>query len=504
MKEYLKTAKYAIIAILIIEAMSFFVFNFKEFQNYVFALFAIFSVLLFLYKIEYGIYAVFAELCIGSLGKIIVFDAFGFDFTLRMFLWLCAITSFFILKLIKKENIKFFRSDFFIPYLFLGFTVSLGVIFGVFGGYHLKDVFLDVNNYAFFLLVLPSYEIFIVKKNLINLFFVLLAACGFVCAKTIFLFYVFSHELFYIQDKIYAWSRFSHLAEITNINPNALVSRIFMQSQIWILFLFFFFAAYIFKKTEHSAFFTKDKKIIFAFVAWSGFLSALIMSFSRSFWIALVITLFVMSVFLLIVFKNKIKTSFKILSYGLILLASSVVITMATSAFPIPKGSQSADLIKSRAKKFSGEAALSSRYSQIAPLVSAISEHPILGSGFGAKVTYKTQDPRILEKNPDGYYTTSSFELGWLEILLKTGLLGFSAYIYLIFSILKKLFIQIIKNNEGYKLIFALGAFFGIISLVITHAASPYLNHPLGIGIIIFSTIVSEQISQNSKIQKHQ
>jgi len=174
---------------------------------------------------------------------------------------------------------------------------------------------------------------------------------------------------------------------------------------------------------------------------------------------------------------------------------------VATSSFPIPKGSASADLIKSRAGKFSGEAAVSSRYSQIAPLVSAISEHPILGSGFGAKVTYKTQDPRILEKNPDGYYTTSSFELGWLEILFKTGILGFFAYIYLLFSILKHLLIKIKKQDQDH--IIAYGSFFGIISLAMTHAMSPYLNHPLGIGAVIFATMVAEKFLPKQFVKKN-
>lgn len=174
----------------------------------------------------------------------------------------------------------------------------------------------------------------------------------------------------------------------------------------------------------------------------------------------------------------------------------AVGLTIGVANFPIPKGEMSASLLSSRAAKFSGEAAISSRYAQIKPLLSAIKKHPIIGSGFGASATYASQDPRVLKNNPDGLYTTTAFELGWLEIWLKLGLLGAGIYLYILFKIFR-LGCQKMQNMPADAIgsYYIFGALAGLLAVIITHGFSPYLNHPLGIGIVMIMTAVVDRRS---------
>ena len=192
--------------------------------------------------------------------------------------------------------------------------------------------------------------------------------------------------------------------------------------------------------------------------------------------------------------KRSIKKFFVFLGFSCLIFLASIGLTLGVASFPVPKGSAGADLLRERAGKFAGEAAVSSRWSQIRPLLWAISEHPVIGSGFGTSVTYESQDPRVLKNYPDGKYTTTAFELGWLEIWLKLGLVGVIAYLYLLYRILRIGYESIKQIPSGKIKKYALaGLCVGLIAVALTHGASPYLNHPLGIGIVIVCASLVER-----------
>ena len=140
------------------------------------------------------------------------------------------------------------------------------------------------------------------------------------------------------------------------------------------------------------------------------------------------------------------------------------------------------------------EAAGQSRMELLKPLWIGILKHPIIGSGFGATVTYNSKDPRILQNNPSGEYTTFAFEWGYLDLWYKMGILGPLAYLGLIGSILLALW-RVIKDKsemvlEGINVqAISLGVFGALIALAAVHFLTPYLNHPLGIGFIILSSL---------------
>jgi O-antigen ligase len=118
-----------------------------------------------------------------------------------------------------------------------------------------------------------------------------------------------------------------------------------------------------------------------------------------------------------------------------------------------------------------------------------IGDSPMLGSGFGATVTYKTEDPRILGSNPTGKYTTYAFEWGWLDIWLKLGLFGLLSYGALLAAVARAGFTAGPEGDDAM-----IGAAFAIGLAVISAVSffSPYSNHPLGIGYLIIAGIIIE------------
>ncbi|MCK5211552.1 O-antigen ligase family protein, partial [Candidatus Parcubacteria bacterium] len=142
----------------------------------------------------------------------------------------------------------------------------------------------------------------------------------------------------------------------------------------------------------------------------------------------------------------------KILQTTIIIFLStifSLILIAGIIKFPLPTPGTgfSASLIQNRAMQISGEAGVSSRWALLPELLKEIKKTPILGAGFGATVSYRTSDPRVLEQNPNGQYTTYAFEWGFLDIWLKLGLLGLSAYLALIIMIFVVAFKRIKKQN---------------------------------------------------------
>ncbi len=498
--------KYTFAGILLVELLSFFSFQYPIIAPYVFAVVALAALVVTIKNLEWGIWIVFAELVIGSFGKILVLPVGDWQLPIRMVLW-AIVMAVWLVQAIKAKRIAFSHSQLFKPYLILAVVLGWGIVWGIWRGNGLWAIFFDVNNYLYFALVFPVYEILTRrgKACLAQIGTVIASAIAWLSIKTILLFYIFSHELFVLQDVLYAWSRKMQLAEITNIDPNAIISRIFIQSQIWILFGLFVALGYVFchSGAERSGAIesrngsyrpSASRMTLILSVLLS---SALIMSFSRSFWLAGLASLIIFCGALLFILREKFKRVlfFGAASAGIIGLA--ILLTFAVAKFPFPPGISSSDFLKNRASQFK-EAAANSRVAQIRPLLTAIAKHPAVGSGFGTAGTYQSQDPRVLKNHPDGWYTTTAFELGWLEMWLKIGLLGVGAYLYLLCQIVKagwKKFGSFGYNSGHSDRYIILGGLFGLMAVVVTHGLSPYLNHPLGIGVVVLVSVLVDNRS---------
>lgn len=168
----------------------------------------------------------------------------------------------------------------------------------------------------------------------------------------------------------------------------------------------------------------------------------------------------------------------------------SLILIIAVIKFPLPRaygGFSAPDLLQQRATALANEAGAASRWQLLPVLWQKIKTAPVLGRGFGATVTYKSSDPRVLAASPGGLYTTFAFEWGWLDVWLKLGLFGLLAYL--------ALFIKLIKDGLKINSSLSLSLAVGLIILAAVNIFSPYVNHPLGIGYIILVAAFMEMIS---------
>lgn len=474
---------------IVIEIFSFLALTMPVLNQILFGLLVLFCLGLSFYKLEYGLLMVLAELFIGSMGHLFVLPLSGLQLTIRMALWAAVIMAFsakFISRLIKEGrrspyllSLKNFEHKNYF-YLFALFII-IGIINAYFRGNSLNLIFSDFNAWLYWLLIMPAIVVYAKKdgqekeektawKNLQEIF---LAGAIWLSLKTLFLLFVFTHNLGFAPD-IYIWLRKTLVGEMTPTLSGW--PRVFIQGQIYsgIAFLLAMFIS------------LKRYKNIINFSLAALFSSAVLISFSRSFWVGLLVAV-VFSLFIIWRFYSWRKA----LSAALWFFASfavGFVLIYLVAIFPYPApGSFNADFINRVSN--GNEAALASRWSLLPVLMEEIKKEPFLGQGYGATITYFSRDPRVLEKNPSGEYTTYAFEWGYLDLWLKIGLFGLLAYLLIIFQLIKKALIYGYKNKAWLLL----GLSSGMIFLAATNFFTPYLNHPLGIGILLVGACLIRQ-----------
>ncbi|OGF24086.1 hypothetical protein A3H66_00940 [Candidatus Falkowbacteria bacterium RIFCSPLOWO2_02_FULL_45_21] len=475
------------------ELLSFLGYYYSLVNSLTFFLIVLLAISVSLYRLEYGLCILLAELFIGSFGYLFYFESGETKVSIRLALWLI-IMSVWLAQVIlnwlktKKLSVIFLKSPYFNYLIVLSIFIIWGLINGFLNGHAAGNIFFDFNNWLYFLLIFPLLtlkqdeggQLFILRQ----IFFV---AITWLSAKSLVLAYIFSHNFNGFAVDLYRWTRVNGLGEITQVQGG--FSRVFMQSQIFVLIGFFILLLWLLKYIIGSgewrlAATVKNRR----FIMLPLFLSAIFISFSRSLWLGLAVGGIL--VWLIAIFRIKIK--FKhFLIFNFVILFSiflSLALTVATVKFPYPTaygGFNPVNLLGERATQIANEAGASSRWQLLTPLWQKIKTAPVMGQGFGATVTYRTNDPRALASSPNGLYTTYTFEWGWFDIWLKLGLLGLLAYLGLIFKIIK----------DGLKInsYFSLSLVTGLLVLITVNIFSPYVNHPLGIGYIILTIAMMDQ-----------
>jgi hypothetical protein len=359
---------------------------------------------------------------------------------------------------------------------------------------------------------------------------ILAAASLFLSLKTLFLFYIFSHAEGGLWTMIYKFVRDTLSGEITHVSGN--IWRVFLQSQIYLLISFFIFLCHPRENWDpemwipgHSpdslldakrAGVRNDKKrklllLITHYLLPVLSLAALIVSFSRSFWVGLGAGILV---YLLVVWKRGGGLAFGRNFVKITGVAGAALLVVWLVLILPPQRDEKA-FLSALEGRFGLEAAASSRLAQIEPIKQAILKSPLVGYGFGKTITYYSADPRLMPQTAggSGEITTYAFEWGYLDLILKFGIIGTVVYLFFIFVILRKLLIfnfqfliskQIKNSNDqssnlrvtdyelritsyGLRTGFALA----LVTLLVVNIFSPYLNHPLGIGFIIISMVMS-------------
>ncbi|NQT49352.1 O-antigen ligase family protein [Candidatus Kuenenbacteria bacterium] len=485
-----KTFRTTLLFILLAELLSFFIYWFKIITDLNSVFFIITVLLIFiisLLDLKYGIYAALVELFIGSKGYLLALTIGNFSISIRIGIFCVVMLAWLILTLRKglsKNIVQTIREH--KELFWLALICIWGLVFALIRQNTASDIFLDFNAWIYFLYFLPFITVLTKNKHLSEILQIFTAAITAIAIKSCFFLFVFSHKLGVMHD-FYKWGRDTGWGEFTLIKGG--FYRIFSQGQIFVLIGFFIVIGYLFFKRKFDY---RTPTNQYLAITLFLLLTTTILSLSRSFWLSLILSF----ILLLILALWKYKLGWKAIALmfmrlGFLTLLSYALI-VAIMNFPISRGqgvSNSGSMITQRLM-LTGDA-ISSRWSQLPELSKAIIAHPIVGSGWGATVTYQSQDPRILTlENPQGWYTTYAFEWGYIDIVLKIGLIGLAIYLILIWSIFRKYWELWKKNTDRYSRALFVGLNLGLFSLLIVHGFSPYLNHPLGIGYILILLVI--------------
>lgn len=396
--------------------------------------------------ISFGFFALLIELILGGQGYLFKLTCGETLLSIRMLLFIIVFgvwTAKFILKGNYYGELKRIFGRLIYPYLGLLTVIALGFILGFKNHYGWGRILLDGNGYLYLLLAPVFLESLASDENKKTARFIFLGAALWLAAKTIILFIIFNYFGREGAYYLYRWVRNSGVGEITWLET----ARVFLQSQIFIVAAWLYIIA---TKNQNK------KWLTLAVLTLLG--TAILISLSRSFWAGLGLT--AIGYLGCLALKKSWPQFKKIIMFALVSGGGAALLVFLLSNGWLGE--------PNRLKE---DAGTDSRRAQLPVLLSAIKQNP-LGYGYGKTLTYKTADPRVLAENPTGLYTTYSFELGWLDLILKLGLLGAMAYLWL--------FGTIFKNLRGQPELYL-----PLIALLIIHFFTPYLGHPLGIGLLL-------------------
>ncbi len=508
-KIFAKKTKYILLAILGAEVLSALSFLLPQTgKNITFLVVSLAVLGISLYKLEYGIWLALTELFIGSLGYLFFLDFSGTKISIRIAIWLIILAVWLSKKIIKMLREKSFpelklrKSSFFAYFTVLFLFILWGIISGYLNHNKFNNIIFDFNGLAYFALIFPVYDVLLKnsKEKPIWIFLqIFTASVIWLCLKSLFLLYTFSHNLESLNIYLYDWVRTTRVGEITKM-PGDLY-RIFFQSHIFVIIAVFLFIILALNLKNKKSFLNLSKNtqktLIIIIIFISILVTAVFISFSRSFWLGSVLAGFLFLFYL--IFK---KDKLKIFDYLKIIIISSLLSVFFMTVvvkFPFPDSSANINpnkAISDRAKQVKNESAVSSRWNLLPKLWEKIKSQPIQGSGFGTLITYRSSDPRITQSNPDNLYTTYAFEWGWLDLWLKLGLLGLMSYMLLLSKIIHKGLTISMKNYTWLNLSLVIG----LMVVIIVNFFTPYLNHPLGIGYLIFTAVLLDKMTRLSTV----
>jgi O-antigen ligase len=465
------TFRICIAIFVVAELLSWLSFNFIALNIIILSVVALMSILLVLRNPIYALYIPVVELFWGSLGH-----SFYFDFwNTRLVIFIAVIFAFALSNFfnVRKFHIKKDLKVLLIWLALILLILSAGAI-AYFDKRNTANIFFDGNAY-FYLLYLPIWYQVYKRRYLKNVIAILRAAALIVAIKTLVVFNLFSQGYQILDlEFIYKWIRDTRTGEITPFSNN--FSRVFMQSQIYLLAAWFF--AFIRQLKEYKN--------------WSNFFylsilaAALLVSLSRSFWLGGIVA-FIFLLINIIIFQRR---NLSALVYLTILGVAITGWLTVQVFFNLPKWN-SFNITEQRTTDTS-EAAANSRMTLLPVMWQAIQEKPIMGHGLAKELTYRSSDPRIKNQdNPEGWHTTYAFEWGWLDQWMKMGLFFISilfAWVLLIYARSYRILAQ--------DPVLGLSTLAIMTGLGIIHIFTPYLNHPLGLGLLMLMTIT---ISKNER-----
>jgi len=406
------------------------------------------------------VFASIAELVVGGKGYLLFLTFGEIDISLRMIL--------FVIVLLRAASVvlrdwKILRrtvvSNSFL--IFVGWLLIAGGI-ALVRQNSLSSIYSDANAFMY-LLLLPAWTILVRpdpnwKQRVVA---IILAGATIIGLKSWLVVLLFGQDLHSISQ-MYHWIRNTGVGEITYINAN--VYRVFFQSHIYSLLVL----------CATLVVFIRQRGPRWLIIPMAMSAVGVYISLSRSFWLGFGVALLAICIWLIKIRAWKSISRLYILFPLVIFSWAMMVWALSFPGFSLNAGR--ANTVVSRLQGTDSANAATSRANQIRPLLKSIGHHPIIGSGFGTTVTYISTDPRA-----PGLRTTSAFELGYLDLWLKLGAVGVAVYAFWVIGLWRRV------SRTPWAGFFLLSG----IALVTVHMTTPYLNHPLGLGWLMLTSLFS-------------
>lgn len=435
-------------------------------------------------SLSWGLAIALLEIMIGGHGHLIDIS-FGMTIGLRLGIFAAVMMGVLYHLVVKMVRPTFvFERD--VPIFTILGAVILGSMIGMLNN-PLDQVFDDANAYVTLLYLLPVAMIVWTNEAKRMLLWTFALGATWVAGSSLFLLYYFTHSN---ADAIWAMYRFirdARLAEVTLLSgPSWLVAtlpngpwffRVFEPAQAFVMLFTFVLCAmvcYVAKTWRTRLAIVFPLALMFA-VDLSGQ--------SRSFWLGMIAGGVVFALAVLYE-RPSAREVIRMKATAILAVCIAVVTMWVAIVLPLPTRPNLSDspYYKGQDDDTRG-LAVSSRWNLLTPMVETIREAPVFGSGFGTTVTFISDDPRVRAMNASGEWTTYRFEWGFHDIWIKMGLFGLLAFAWYVFSVLRAATRAIRQKEETRWLTVSLAV--GIVAIFASHAFSPYLNHPIGLGFMI-------------------
>ena len=441
-----------------------------------------------------GIALVLFELVIGGHGLLLHTDISIGILTLRHAIFIGFFSAYFVRFLLKKERLRFGRIHItiglFLLWLLIGFLVG-----GVQNGWGVS--FDELNSYFYLTFLIPVLSRDWIGTEKRQILIAVFSGITFLALITLLFAFSYNHlpgKFMHIPYTVYRDARVTEVSlQVIQASPAGVVQhlmrpwlglfpywyRIFNTSHVYLFVGLCFYIAYA---LMHGL----DRSVRRSWWSWVSLVgSAVAVSMSRSILLGLAVAIIVSGLSLLILGKLQVRRWHEWL-FGLCVAGCGAILVFVMMAtFPVPHRPDLREAIfYETSANTTRQAAVISRWTLLHELVLEIKKAPIFGYGFGKSLTYQSSDPRILSTS-NGTYTTYRFEWGYFDLWLKLGVIGVMLYAYMLWRLFGERITKI-RGNSWLNW----GALMSVLGLCVIHIFTPYLNHPLGIGVIILATII--------------
>lgn len=416
---------------------------------------------------------IFIEFVLGGLGH-----AFGLPIRKGLFV----VGILFSIYMIFREKIKI-EKVFLIPIIVVCIYLAYGSIIGLINRNSLGDIFSDVNSFLgiIYILLLIAY----VKgrnENIDKIINVFVNCAVIVAIMTITLFFV---------SRIYLPNNLEIIVTYNNLNSKlqyGFISGLVMSNNYARVYLYNGIFMQLAAAIMFIKLFNKDKNV-FGIVKLAILLVGIYVSNTRGFWLGTIGAVVISMIYYLWRFKKFNLTLRNIVIALIPLILVSVIIPKTIVAVsPEQNLPNSSGSIKDRIESisdFENDESNKVRAIQLKFLVNRIKEKPILGWGFGAHIE---EYPQYMIDNNLQPVSSTSFELYYIELLFKTGIIGILIFFgYLVFNFVKLIVLLFKKNLRMRDEQVLVGWTIGTMSILASSITNPYIA-----GLSVFFVLVME------------